>query len=272
MQFFDHALSGLPIVMPITDEAPLLLSGDGNPKLAAEMARLQAVRAKLGRKTGDAEALVAQVPSLGELQDQALRSMFVGGNVVCLRTGDKVSGGMVGLQADPYSLPKYFRSGEPTQGLGYVVSVDNRQAPFRSDLVPGRMRHQPVDVPQLEDGFREAMDKAMGGVSPTTAFPVPSPLPSSPAPEPAEDAPDGRRCVDAVWQVLADRDAEMDRGEIIRWVSDLAGSWERKPWSIRAIGSALRDLVDGKEPGRTVIKPRDGVYRAVVPDPSVAER
>jgi len=265
MQFFDHALSGLPVIMPITDEAPLLLSGDGNQKLAAEMVRLQAVRAKLGRKTGDAEVLAAQVPSLGELQDQALRSMFVGGNVVCLRTGDRVSGGMVGLQADPYSLPKYFRSGEPTQGLGYVVSVDNRQAPFRSDLVPGRMRHQPVEVPQLEDGFREAMESAMGGISPTASFPPPPPLPS--APESAET--EGRRCIDAVWLVLSERDGEMTRGDIIKWVNDLAtGAWGRdRPFTIKAVGDALRDLVDGKDPARPVARPRAGVYRAEVKEP-----
>jgi hypothetical protein len=78
-----------------------------------------------------------------------------------------------------------------------------------------------------------------------------------------DDAPEGRRCVDAVWTVLSTRDAEMERGEIIKWTGDMARSWDRKPWSIKAVGNALRDLVEGKESGRTVTKPRDGVYRAV---------
>lgn len=260
MPFFDARLTGLPVVMPFTDEAPVLLSGDGNPRLAAEMIRLAGERAKLGRKTGMSEQLAAQVPSLGELGDQALRSMLVGGNVICLRTGDKVSAGMVGLQADPYALPKYFPSGEPTQGLGYVVSIDNRQAPFRSDLVPGRMRHEPVEVPQLEDGFREAMEAAMGGISPTASFPPPPARPPEPAAEP--EAAEGRRCIDAVWLVLSERGGEMTRGEVIKWVSDLAQARGRKPWSIKAVGDALRDLAAGKDPARPVAKPRDGVYRA----------
>ena len=163
MEFYDPQLSGLPVVMVITDEAPLLLDGGGNAKLAQEMVRLEGEGGKLGRKTGKSKWVVAQVPSLSELGDQALRSMMVGGNVVCLRTADKVSAGMVGLEADPSALPKYFPDGEATGGLGYVVSVDNRQAPFRSDMVPRRMRRQPVEVPQLEPEFLEVMDRAMRG-------------------------------------------------------------------------------------------------------------
>ena len=40
--------------------------------------------------------------------------------------------------------------------------------------------------------------------------------------------------------------------------------WGRdKPFSIRAIGDACAKLAEGKEPGREVTKPRDGVYQAV---------
>ncbi len=267
MSFFDATLTGLPIVMPIIDESPVLLSGGGNAKLSAEMIRLEGESGKLGRKTGKSKWYVAQVPSLSELGDQALRSMLVGGNVICLRTGDRVSAGMIGLEADPSVLPKYFPNGEPTGGLGYAVGIDNRQAPMRGDLVPGRMRHETVTVPALDDGFLEAMDRAMGGISPTAAFPAPSPAPAPEQP-PADDSPDGRRCIDAVWQVLSASNKDMDRGEIISWVNELAtGAWERpKPFSIRAVGDALRDLVDGKSPGREVAKPRDGVYRAVAGD------
>jgi hypothetical protein len=265
MEFFDARLSGLPVVMVITDEAPYLLTGGGNAKLAAEMVYLLAGRAKLGRKAGDSEQLVAQVPSLGELGDQALRAQLVGGNVVGLRTGEKVSAGMLGLQADPSVLPKYFPSGEPTGGIGYVVSLDNRQAPFRTDRVPRTARHQAVSVPVLEDGFLEAMDGAMGGVSPSSAYPVP-PQPSAP-PEPEPDTAEGRRCIDAVWQVLADRAQPMERGEIIKWVTDLAKSWDRKPWSIRSVTDALGKLVSGAD-GRAVTKIREGVYQAVAADTS----
>jgi hypothetical protein len=257
--------------MAITDEAPELLGGGGNAKLGAEMTRIQASRAKLGRKAGDMEIMVTQVPSLGELGgNQALRSMFVGGNVVSLRTGEKVSQGMLGLSVDPYTLPKYFPNGDATQGLGYAVALDNRQAPFRSDLVPKRLRREKAEVPSLEPEFLEVMDKAMGGVSPTSAYPAakkaaagPAPrTPRAPEPEPADDAPEGRRCIDAVWLVLSSRAQDMTRGEVIKWTGDLAETWDRKKWSVKAIQTALGDLVAGKEPGREVTKTQGGVYRA----------
>jgi hypothetical protein len=268
MEFFDARMTGLPIVMAIIDEAPLLLGGDGNAKLAAEMARLTADDAKLGRKAGVSKWLVTQVPSLAELGgDQALRSMLVGGNVVSLRTGDAVSAGMVGLQADPAALPKYFPDGEPTQGIGYAVTLDNRQAPMRTDIVPSRMRHRAVEVPHLEDEFLEAMDRAMrgGGVLLPSAAPAPA---SAAQPDvPADDGPEGRRCIDAVWTVLKGAGREMERAEIIDMAGRLVtGEWGRDmPYGIRSITNALSDLVSGKHPDRPVIKPRDGRYEALAP-------
>ena len=262
MEFYDPQLSGLPVVLPIIDEAPMLLSGGGNAKLAQDMVRIAGDGAKLYRKAGGALWLVGQVPSLSEFGDQALRSMLVGGNVVCLRTGDRVSAGMVGLEADPSALPKYFPDGEATGGLGYVISVDNRQAPFRTDMVPRRMRRQPVEVAQLEPEFLEAMDRAMRGLAVRSG-------PRHADPEPADDAPEGRRCIDAVWQVLADSGKPMERGEIIKWVSELATTgWGReKPFSLRSVTTALTMLASGAFPGRTVIKPQGddgGVYQAVI--------
>jgi hypothetical protein len=59
----------------------------------------------------------------------------------------------------------------------------------------------------------------------------------------------------------------MERGEIIAGASKVATEeWGRdKPFSIRAIGDALRDLAGGKYPDRPVIKPRDGAYEALAP-------
>lgn len=260
MEFYDPHLSGLPVVTPIIDEAPMLLSGGGNARLAQDMTRIVGDGAKLYRKAGGSLWLVAQVPSLSEMGDQSLRSMLIGGNVVCLRTGDRVSAGMVGLEADPSTLPKYFPDGEATGGLGYVISVDNRQAPFRTDMVPRRMRRQPAEVPQLEDEFLEVMDRAMRGLK----------LPGVPAatPAPEDDTPDGRRCADAVLQVLTDAGRPMERGEIIKWVNELVTTgWGRdKPFSIRQIQNALTALAAGHEGGRVITKTGDGVYQAVSTD------
>jgi hypothetical protein len=260
LQFFDAGITGLPVVMPIIDEAPLLLTGGGNSKLASEMTYLTAGGAKLGRKTGLSKWLVAQLPSLAELGgDQALRSMLVGGNVISLRTGDRVSAGMLGLDADPSALPKYFPDGEPTQGIGYAVTMDNRQAPMRTDLVPSAMRHRPVAVPRLEDEFLEAMDYAMGAQGILLPSLPALPSLSLPADAPRDDEPEGRRCTDAVLQVLSDRGAEMQRGEIIKWVGELAVTgWGReKPFGIKSVGNALQKLTEAG----TVERVRDGVYR-----------
>ena len=260
MAFYDPALTGLPVIMVIIDEAPVMLGAGGNPKLAATAVALAGDIAKLGRKTGVSLWPVAQVPSLAELGDQVVRSMLVGGNVVCLRTGDKVSSGMLGLQADPYALPKYFPNGEPTGGLGYVAGPDNRQAPMRVSPVPAFMRRNMPPVPQIDAGFAAAIsvasDYATSLLSPGTAPPPPQ------APEAADDdGPEGRRCADAVLQVLADSGREMERGEIIKWTGELVTTgWGReKPFSMRSVGSALKALAAAEK----ITRVRDGVYQAI---------
>jgi len=264
LPFFDPEVSGLPVVLVIIDEAPVMLGGGGNSKLAATAVSLAGDIAKLGRKTGVCLWPVAQVPSLAELGDQVVRSMLIGGNVVCLRTGDRVSGGMLGLAADPSTLPKAFPDGEPTGGLGYVVGPDNRQAPFRVIPVPARMRRDLPPIPRLDSGFAASVSVGMNAFAAAMAAGAGVSLPSLPSPSlppetPADDGPEGRRCADAVLQVLTDRGTEMERGEIIKWTSDLVtAGWGRdKPFSIRSVTNALRDLADeGK-----IAKVRDGVYK-----------
>jgi hypothetical protein len=259
-EFFDPALTGLPVIMPIIDEAPMILNGGGNSKRAAFAVTMVGDMAKLARKTGLSVQLVAQVPSLSELGDQSLRSMLVGGNVVCLRTGDRVSAGMLGLDVDPSALPKYFPSGEPTGGLGYAIGPDNRQAPMRVSPVPSRMRRAVPEVASFDDAFDVALHAGVLAWQATTAKAEAAEAADR---TPADDGPEGRRCVDAVWQVLADSGKPMERGEIIRWVSELATTgWGReKPFSIRSVTGALNTLLEG-DGGRVIVKVRDGVYQA----------
>ena len=120
----------LPIIEITLDEAPILLAVKGAVQLVLDLA-------KLGRKVGFRLRLAAQVPSMKELGASELRSILNGGSVFCLRAGDKVSGGMVNIAAPPWQLPKVFANGEPTYGLGYAATIDNRPAsPFRADWVP----------------------------------------------------------------------------------------------------------------------------------------
>jgi len=283
MPFFDYELTGLPMPLIILDEAHMVLKDGSRQQRAIRDAVLD--MARLIRKTGGKMTLATQMPSLEDLGGkQALRDMLRGGNVWSGRTANRVATGMLGLVKDPSEIPRYFSNGEETAGLGYMDGPDNRpDAPMRTLRVGKDHYRNPPPVRTLDGRFLEAMDAAMKqAVSPTsTVAPV---VPArnertgglgnlmqfprrddTPRPDPApEPVAEGRRCVDAVWQVLSDRDAEMTRGEVIKWVGDLARSWERKPWSIKAIQTALTDLAEGKDPARPVAKPRDGVYRAVV--------
>lgn len=165
--------------------------------------------------------------------------MLVGGNVVCLRTGDSVSAGMLGLPADPRDLPRQFPNGDPTYGLGYVIGPDNRQAVARTDLPSRAARRSVPACPPLDGRFALAMSAtawqgtfplspaASAGVTPALA-PVPDDEPSAP----------GRSCSDAVLAVLT---GEMARGEVITRAGKLVtGSWGRpKPFSLKAVTDAL---------------------------------
>ena len=249
MDFYDHDLSGLPMVLVIGDEYPVLLT---DRQHGAEAIEITADLGKRGRKTGVALWPVAQVPSLSELGDQVVRSMLVGGNVVCLRTGDRVSAGMLGLLSDPSALPRYFADGSPTYGLGYVIGPDMRQAAARIDLVPRSVRRQVPAVPELDDRFAEAMGAAMA-VDPirALAWAVQSGLVTADeettrtlrlATE-IDNEPAGHTCMDAVLAVL---DRTMTKGEIMTKAARLVTSeWGRsRPFTARAFSDAFIALAE----------------------------
>lgn len=244
MDFFDPEVTGLPVILVIADEFPLLLtSTKQTAKRGALALSIASDIAKLGRKTGVSLWPVAQVPSLSELGDQVLRSMLVGGNVVSLRTGDRVSAGMLGLDADPSTLPRYFPNGEPTWGLGYVVGPDNRQAPARIDRVTSAVRRVIPPVPPLDDEFAAAM--ALAACSRELAEALNSEAaPAFPSPTVAvagavESAADGT-VADAIVAVVK---REMDRGEVLAAVAKYAEGHGRKPWSLSSVTHALPELV-----------------------------
>jgi hypothetical protein len=293
MPFFDYELLGGALPMPwiFLDEAHEVLK-DGNKwqrQITADVVEM----ARLIRKAGGKMTLATQIPGLADLGgSQALRDMLRGGNVWSGRTANKVASGMIGLVKDPSEIPRYFRDKTETAGLGYTDGPDNRpDAPMRNDRVPRSAYKDPPAVRQLDDRFLEVMDRAMkDAVSPTSSVaPVgvvraiheagrlvdaanaspqgrallARPLLSA-VPEEPDDAPEGRRCVDAVWQVLSTDGGPMERGEIIVAAGALSAEWKRaKPWSIKAVGLALRDLTDGKEAGRVVRQPvKGGPYQA----------
>jgi hypothetical protein len=229
--FFDPFLTGLPIIEITLDEAPALLTHD---KLGAEAGVKLADIGKLGRKAGFRLRLAIQVPSLAEFgaAGQPLRSMLVGGNTFCGRTGDKVTQGMIAAAADPSELPKYFPDGSPTVGLGYASGPDNRPStPIRLDWVPDPYKvARSAEIRGLDDRMAEAMDRVMSRSGSQMVMPS-SPLAAVPVP-----ASGGGSAADAVLKVL---DREMSRGDVI---AALDGAY-----SIRAVGDALGKLTaDGK--------------------------
>jgi hypothetical protein len=257
LDFFDPILTGVPITEITLDEGSALFLAD---KFGAKALGLMAGIGKLGRKAGYRLRIAIHVPSLAEFggNAQALRSILAGGNVLCGRTGDKVSGGMIGVQADPSQLPKYFADGvTPTVGLGYSSTPDNRPAtPGRWDWVPDPYKvARTAQIREPHEIVAAALDRARkaGGVQ------LPMPVPAHLAPAPAEDedpGTEGRTCADAILAVLG---GEMTRGEIIAAVKELAeGEWGRpKTFSTRAVQNALTAMADG---GR-ILKPRDNAYR-----------
>lgn len=129
LDHFDAGTCGRPMVQVIVDEAPVLLAIRGVPELVLDFG-------KLGRKVGFGLVLAVQVPSVREMQAGELRSILNGGTVICHRTGDKVSSGMLNLPAEPNLLPRYFPNGTRTEGLGYGASIEDRpDVTMRTDFV-----------------------------------------------------------------------------------------------------------------------------------------
>lgn len=127
-----QGLPPLPIIEITIDEAAVLLAMKGAPALLLDIA-------KLGRKVGFRLRIALQVPSISEMHKGELRSILNGGNVICFRTGDKVTNGMANIPANPNELPKVWPDGKPTAGLGFAATVDIAPRPtvtMRTDYVP----------------------------------------------------------------------------------------------------------------------------------------
>ena len=127
-----QSLGPLPIIEITIDEAAVLLAMQGAPALLLDIA-------KLGRKVGFRLRLALQVPSISEMHKGELRSILNGGNVICFRTGDKVTNGMANIPANPNELPKVWPDGDPTAGLGFAATADIAPRPtvtMRTDYVP----------------------------------------------------------------------------------------------------------------------------------------
>jgi hypothetical protein len=159
----------MPLLSITIEEAhrPMAIKGaKGEPDASEDATEL----VNMGRKCGVGVTFVTQVPLLSQLGNSTpLRAALTSGNVVVFRTADRLSGQVSGLAAidsegvDPYKIPRKFKDGSQTGGLGYTLGGSDRPAMFRSyfDPDPVRWTTEGHTVP-LDELSQDAMDSARG--------------------------------------------------------------------------------------------------------------
>ncbi|MFI7705526.1 hypothetical protein [Nonomuraea sp. NPDC049480] len=125
----DPDMQGLKLMYIMLEELPLLL---GDAEVGAQATELLASAAKTWRKPGGAIDVFTQNLGLenfgGKPISNTLRSnLSGGGSVAAFRTGSSQDWHMVGLAADPSTLPEFWDgTREKTHGLGFIKGIDNR--------------------------------------------------------------------------------------------------------------------------------------------------
>jgi hypothetical protein len=181
LDYFDPA-PGRPLILVVLEEASAMLS---ESRFRDEAVKIVTRIGKRGRKRGIGFLPVTPVPALDEIESQVFRSMMRSGNVVCFRTGDPVSGGMLGLHVDPQLLPKRFADGSRAYGVCYIIGPDDRQAPLRTEditseqkrLIAAAAAEHPLDAASARV-FAEVWNAAneTAGREAETAVPAPESL------------------------------------------------------------------------------------------------
>lgn len=133
ISFFDPTFEpigalGLRLLNITIDEAHQVLE-------YPEAARAAEAIAKMGRSTGMKLRLVTQVPLVDQLGGSStLKELVRSGNVICLRTGGRLSGEVAfagELPVDPVMLPRHWPDGSSTAGLCFIVGEQARTAQAR---------------------------------------------------------------------------------------------------------------------------------------------
>lgn len=125
--FFDPTPE-MPLLCLTIDEAHVILAN-------AELAKTLENIAKMARKCGIKLRLVVQVPLLDQLGGSStLRDMVAAGNVIVLRTANRLSGQVAfngNLAADPALIPREFDDLSSTSGIGYSLGPGARSSVMR---------------------------------------------------------------------------------------------------------------------------------------------
>jgi hypothetical protein len=122
-----------PLISITVDEAQAILADPRAIKAAEQLAGM-------ARKCGLALRLITQLPLLAQLGNSMyLRGQVAAGNVIVLRTAERLSG-QVAFNgalpgADPAMLPRVWPDGSTTAGLGYLLGASAHQSMYRTDFL-----------------------------------------------------------------------------------------------------------------------------------------
>jgi biotin operon repressor len=170
---------GLPLMVVTIEEAHAVLD---DPEAALITERI----AKMARKCGIKLRLIVQDPSVSQIGNRrVLRSQLTGGNVIVLRTGDRLGGQIATggrLPADPYDIPaEWPDTGETTAGVGYIIGAEQRGAMMRISRVDDPYGWATSGQPCAEHPIDAAAfgDVGKPGASLTQAALGPRPQPST---------------------------------------------------------------------------------------------
>jgi hypothetical protein len=217
---------GLKLLSITIDEAQTVLADPACRALVEEMIAMS-------RKCGIKFRLITQVPLLSSLgNSMAIRDAVAAGNVIVLRTANRLSGQVAfngALPVDPSSLPKEWPNGSTTSGIGFVFA-------------PGADRAATMRVGYVEDVFGWASTGPHIDLEPY-AGPAPKGSDGTTPAAPQQQHQDSQDRIgeDAVLAFLAARPGEQcSRGDLINQIQ--AASAE--PPALRTLVKALTDLVE----------------------------
>lgn len=228
---------GLKMLSITIDEAQTILADPACRALVEEMIAMS-------RKCGIKFRLITQVPLLSSLgNSMAIRDAVAAGNVIVLRTANRLSGQVAfngALPVDPSSLPKEWPDGSTTSGIGFVFA-------------PGADRAATMRVGYVEDVFGWAssgpdvdLEPYAGPAPKGSDDAAPAPAPQRPAAAPQD--PQDRIGEDAVLAFLAARpDEQCSRGDLINQIQAASAD----PPALRTLVKALTDLVESGHVERT---------------------
>jgi DNA segregation ATPase FtsK/SpoIIIE-like protein len=258
---------GLPIISITIDEAHMVLS---DPECKASVEILGAMSRKCGLKI----RLITQVPLLSSLGgSMAIRDAVASGNVIILRTGNRLTGQVAfngGMPAvDPCLLPSEWSGGATTAGLGYFMGPGaSRPVPFRAsyaDDAYGWALHanelNPITNRRIAAVIDDLKQRSSGDpmTSPDGSISI-RPVSAAQGEVDAKESPESRRTGERAALMFlaarADRPDGVDRGDLVEGISAEFRGAEMEPPALRTLTKALKDL---KERG-LVVNPDRGFW------------